>query len=104
MTWLEQSVGNMPWGFCLRFDQHNEQNRCRLNFLTPVFIIPPVCGIGINRFIQLVDCGFKPSRLVCRGNCCCSAKKRQTGMSFEVKSVLLAQSSGKPANRPAGGG
>ncbi len=32
VEWLDRPVRNMPWGFCLAFDRHNEERRCRLTF------------------------------------------------------------------------
>jgi hypothetical protein len=54
LTWLDRRIENMPWGFCLAFDQHNEQDRCRLSFDARIYN-PIRVRNWLDRFVRLLN-------------------------------------------------
>ena len=54
LTWLDRHMETMPWGFSLKFDQHNEHARCRVDFDARIYD-PPSVNAFIDRFVRFLD-------------------------------------------------
>jgi amino acid adenylation domain-containing protein len=54
LTWLDRRIENMPWGFCVAFDQHNEEARCRLSFDARIYN-PMRVRKWLDRFVRLLN-------------------------------------------------
>ena len=54
LTWLDRRFESMPWGFCLTFDQHNEEHRCRVTFDARIYN-PARVKDWVGQFVRLLD-------------------------------------------------
>jgi hypothetical protein len=54
LTWLDRHIENMPWGFCMAFDQHHEEAGCRLSFDARIYN-PGRVRNWLNRFMRLLN-------------------------------------------------
>jgi amino acid adenylation domain-containing protein len=75
MTWLDQHIERMPWGFCVVFDQHNEGQHCQATFDARIYN-PARVKDWVGRFARLLDAAAHNPDLSI-GKLLAMSKKRQ---------------------------
>ena len=62
LTWLNQHIENMPWGFNLVFDPHNEEHQCHAAFDARIYN-PARVRVWLRRFMRFLDAASRSSDL-----------------------------------------
>lgn len=64
LTWVNQRVNTMPWGFSLSFDRYNEASRCSVMFDARLYD-PAWVQAFVNRYVALLDEVSRDPEVIC---------------------------------------